>query len=102
MMPVGATNMGYVLVDKRLRTRHYNMPQGGGSYKTRAAAQAALTRAIMNSRVIPDQYEVMEIGEYHAQVPMREVVNLMTGKTVLERADIPYSCSVASEAYWSN
>lgn len=30
------------------------------------------------------------------------VQNLMTGQWVQERADKPYSCSVASEAYWSN
>lgn len=31
----------------------------------------------------------------------REVTNAMTGETVKERYDKPYSCSVASEAYWS-
>jgi hypothetical protein len=32
---------------------------------------------------------------------MRLVRNLMTGGMVLERSDLPYSCSVASESYWS-
>jgi hypothetical protein len=32
----------------------------------------------------------------------RDVMNPMTGKTVRERYDTPYSCSVASDAYWQN
>lgn len=28
--------------------------------------------------------------------------NLMTGQEVEENINTPYSCSVASEAYWSN
>jgi len=32
----------------------------------------------------------------------REVVNIITGETVLERYDTPYSGSVGSESYWSN
>ena len=31
----------------------------------------------------------------------REVTNMMTGKTMFERYDTPYACSVGSEAYWS-
>lgn len=77
--------MAYVVVDKRLRVRHPAMPQDGGTYKTEAAARAALTRAVRNSRIIPNQYEIMEERAYFATVPMREVVNLKTGKTVLER-----------------
>jgi hypothetical protein len=32
----------------------------------------------------------------------RTVKNLMTGATVQEATDLPYSCSVANEAYWCN
>jgi hypothetical protein len=31
----------------------------------------------------------------------REVTNMMTGKTILERYDTPFACSVGSESYWS-
>ena len=31
----------------------------------------------------------------------REVTNMMTGKTILERYDTPFACSVGSETYWS-
>jgi hypothetical protein len=30
-----------------------------------------------------------------------EVVNIMSGQKVMQRRDTPFSCSVASEAYWS-
>lgn len=32
----------------------------------------------------------------------RTVKNLMTGQDVKERFDLPYSCSVSSETYWSS
>ena len=32
----------------------------------------------------------------------RTVTNVMTGATVQEAVDLPYSCSVANEAYWCN
>jgi len=32
----------------------------------------------------------------------RTVVNLMTGKPVVEPSNKPYSCSVASETYWTS
>jgi hypothetical protein len=31
----------------------------------------------------------------------REVTNMITGKTLLERYDTPFACSVGSESYWS-
>ena len=94
--------MGYVLVNKQTRVKNSNLPRHGGSYATEAAAKAALTRYRGGRMSLGDDYEVMEDAAYHAQVPMREVQNLMTGKTVMERADTPWSCSVASESYWSS
>jgi hypothetical protein len=32
----------------------------------------------------------------------RTVTNVMTGATVQEAVDLPYSCSVSNEAYWCN
>jgi len=32
----------------------------------------------------------------------RWVQNLLSGKWIQERIDTPWSCSVASESYWSN
>lgn len=94
--------MGYVLVHKIDRVRHRNLPRKGGSYATEAAARAALTRYRGGRAGLGDDWEIMEERAYAAQVPMREVRNLMTGKMVMEPADTPWSCSVASESYWSS
>jgi hypothetical protein len=94
--------MGYVLVNKQSRTRHPHLPRKGGAYATEAAARAALTRYRGGRYDLGAGWEIMEERDYAAQVPMVEVTNLMTGKKVMERADTPWSCSVASESYWSS
>jgi hypothetical protein len=94
--------MGYVLVHRVNRTRHTLLPRQGGSYATEAAARAAITRNRSGRMALGDDWEIMEEQAYAAQVPWVEVTNLMTGKRVMERADTPWHCSVASESYWSN
>lgn len=94
--------MAHVLVHKTLRTRHPLLPRKGGYYATEAAARAALTRYHTGRMALGHDWEIMEISAYQAQVPMKQVTNLMTGEQVLERADTPWHCSVASESYWSN
>lgn len=106
-------DMGYVIVDTNTRCRVRHPRTGKEIYASRAAAQAAATRMLndnmlgklrdeTNGRSMPTSLEVMDVQAYSAQVPMREVTNLMTGKKVMERADTPWSCSVASESYWSS
>lgn len=94
--------MGYVLVHKEHRIRHVTLPRAGHSYKTVAAAKAALTRARGAGHTLESEWEIMEEQAYEAQVPWVEVTNRMTGEKVLERADTPWHCSVASESYWCN
>lgn len=102
--------MGYVVVDKSTRCKVCHPRSGREWYETPAAARAAMTRlvkidmdAYLNKGKYPrTDYEVMEERDYEKQVPMREVRNLMTGQLVMERADTPWSCSVASESYWSS
>lgn len=103
--------MGYVIVDSSTRCAVRHPRTGKEVYSTKAAAQGSMTR-MMNegaltrlrdgSSRIPTSLEVMDAETYRAQVPMREVTNLMTGKKVMERADTPWHCSVASESYWSS
>jgi hypothetical protein len=71
---------------------------GRETYSTEAAARAAKTRMQKSS---PNTLEVMTAEAYRAQVPMRKVTNLMTGKKFMEPADLPWHCSVGSESYWS-
>ncbi len=90
----------FVVVD--MNTRCLVPGKQRDMYVTRSAARAAVTR-IMNKQDAhsPLTLEVMDMPTYRAQVPMREVTNLMTGETVQEPADLPWSCSVGSESYWS-
>jgi hypothetical protein len=94
--------MPYVVVDKHTRCRHTVVHRQRDSYATLPAARAAVSRSISKGVLSNYSYEIMTVADYNQQVPMREVTNLMSGKQVLERADTPRSCSVASETYWSS
>ena len=95
--------MMFVVVDMNTKCLVPYPSTGRDMYVTKAAAQGALTRIMkMQSGNQTLSLEVMDMSTYTAQVPMREVVNLMTGQTVQERADTPWSCSVGSESYWSS
>jgi len=51
----------------------------------------------------PDRaYAVAEVGDFHENIElMVERVNLMSGKTYMERVNTSNACSPASETYWS-
>ena len=79
------------------------------SYRTHAAAQAALTRLCRGSGLLPGdenyplyQYGIAEANHYREKIE-RTVVrrNLMTGKEYRESVNTPNYCSPSSEAYWS-
>lgn len=82
------------------------------SYKTHAAAQAALTR--LHRQWLQDNglpisndgplftYGIAEANHYRQKIE-RTVVrrNLMTGEEYRESVNTPNYCSPSSEAYWS-
>ena len=102
--------MSYVVVDTNTRCAVTHPRTNKRVYETVSAARAAMTRLVkidmelyVSGKKYPrTDYEVMDTASYTAQVPMIEVTNLMTGKRVMERADTPWTCSVASESYWSS
>ena len=52
-----------------------------------------------------NRYVVMSVREYNDlgyNQLTHQVMNVMTGKLVEESINTPWSCSVASESYWSN
>lgn len=104
--------MGYVIYD-RATTR----TKGKYSYKTHAAAQAAITRwskIWFRERYTP-LYPAVDRGEdpvfvygiaeaeYFREHIEKTVVrtNLMTGAEYTESVNTPLACSPASETYWS-
>jgi hypothetical protein len=91
----------FVVVDTYTKCKVRHPRTRKETYASERAARAAVTR-ISKIQDTLGSFVVMEVDAYRAQVPMREVTNLLTGETVQERADTPWSCSVASESYWSS
>lgn len=90
----------FVVVDTHTGCKVIHPRTRKETYTSERAARAACTRMAKEQDTL-GSFVIMDITTYEAQVPMREVVNLMTGQTVQERADTTWSCSVGSETYWS-
>lgn len=78
----------------------------GRTYKTHAAAKAALTR--MGRGLIENQdhpkflYAIAEINYYYENIERKVVKqNLMTGADYEESVNTPLHMSPSSETYWS-
>ena len=113
--------MAYVIYDKKTtqimgKVRMGKMsPDHRKTYKTMAAAQAALTRAQnqwwdllgRTGRESDDQdprfnYGIAELGWFRDFVEKQVVkTNLMNGKEYVESVNTPVHMSPASETYWS-
>ena len=85
-------------------------PDHRKSYKTQAAAQAALTR--MSRRYRADlldsvndplyRYGIAEAAYFHSSIEKtRTVKNIMNGAPLVETVNTPGYMSPRSEAYWS-
>ena len=70
-----------------------------GKYDYDRADKAAMEREI--AELFPT-YRKRDGYIFNVVETYREVTNMMTGKTILERYDTPYSCSVASDNYWQS
>lgn len=70
-----------------------------GKYDYDRADKAAMEREI--AALFPT-YRKRDGYIFNVVETYREVTNMMTGKTLLERYDTPFACSVGSESYWSN
>ena len=69
-----------------------------GKYDYDRADKAAMEREI--AELFPT-YRKRDGYIFNVVETYREVTNMITGKTLLERYDTPYACSVGSEAYWT-
>jgi len=108
--------MSYVIYDESNLNKIVELTRGKGSYKSMAAAKAAVTRASNaywkdcvrnNAEHSIDQdpqfiYGIAESAHYYAKLERQvERVNMMTGKKFMESVNTPYYCSPSSETYWS-
>ena len=69
-----------------------------GKYDYDRADKAAMEREV--AALFPT-YRKRDGYIFNVVETYREVTNMITGKTILERYDTPFACSVGSETYWS-
>jgi hypothetical protein len=108
--------MSYVIYDQNNLNQIVELTRWKRSYKSMAAAKAAVTRSSKaywqdcvrnNTAYQLNQdpqftYGIAESEHYHAKLERQvERVNLMTGKKYMESVNTPYYCSPSSESYWS-
>jgi hypothetical protein len=99
----------YIMGKMNTRTGEVR-PDHRQSYKTMAAAKAALTR--MSKRYRADlletvndpvfRYGIAEAEYFHKSIEKsRTTSNMMSGKPIVEPVNTPNYMSPSSEAYWS-
>ena len=93
--------MTYVIVDKDTQCKVMYHASRTDKWATERAAKGVLTRMVKTTGYHRSDLMVMSQDDYMAQIPMVERVNMMTGKTYMERADTPGYMSPSSESYWS-
>jgi hypothetical protein len=82
-------------------TRLYHTKKDKYTFKSEAAAKAALTRAIKNDE-ITEEHLIAPADTFYAEIEQQvERTNIMTGETFMESINTPSYCSPSSEAYWS-
>jgi hypothetical protein len=79
-------------LDRRVKAGRRLIERHSYSGKTLEQMEAEVLR--LNRA--PNRYQLVLKPSYH------QVRNCMTGQLVWESVDTPWSCSVASEAYWSS
>lgn len=71
-------------------------------FETEAAAKAALTRLEKKGAVERSSVAIAEAGVFYATIEKTEtVINLMSGKPVVQSVNTPLVCDPSSETYWS-
>ena len=112
--------MSYVIYEKSstfimgpYTVRREVVPNHRQSYKTMAAAKAALTRWTkwwqqdISDLDAPEnnptfRYAIAEKDYFHKNIEKQvKKKNLMSGEEFMEPANRPYYCSPSSETYWS-
>jgi len=102
--------MSWVIIDSKTRCKVTFASTGKSIWNTEAAAKSAVTRMMKkdmaryfktNGASGKINYEILPAADYAAQVPMKTVTNLMSGKPIEIPADTPLCCDPSSETYWS-
>ena len=100
--------MSYIVYNKAT-TKILKKKDGMSAYGSEAAAKAGLTRAATCYGIrLPAQvsnkgdYAIAESKYFFEHIEKKEtVINLMSGKPVIQSVNTPLCCDVSSETYWS-
>ena len=99
--------MSYVVYNKAT-TKILKKMDGMNAYRSEGAAKAGLTCAATSfirkpARVVnKDDYAIAEAKHFYEHIEKKEtVINLMSGKPVVQSVNTPLCCDVSSETYWS-
>lgn len=92
----------YVIYDKQttriIKERSYSKEY----YATETAAKAAVTRFDKKGICNKDDVAIASANDFHTNIEKTEVVvNMMSGKHVVQSVNTPHCCDVSSETYWS-
>ena len=100
--------MAYVIYNKEttilfyVRGKHLGVGCTKDTWKSEAAALAALTKAVNAGKIERDDYAISEESRFIDRIEKHvERTNAMTGETYIERVNEPSCCSPSSETYWS-
>lgn len=98
--------MGYVVYDKktsRIIVQKMTSGEERKIFPSQKLAARACVQMAKRKTIVLQEVEISDYDYYKQHIEQfREVKNLMTGQMVSESVNTPYSCSVASEAYWQN
>ena len=86
-------------------TKIFRIYRGGvwrdAIYETEAAAKGVATQMANRGKLILEDYCVMPLDEFRKIEKTEVVINLMSGKEVVQSVNTPLCCDVSSETYWS-
>jgi hypothetical protein len=90
--------MSYVIYNLETTRIFRNKRTRKETYKTAAAARAAMTRNSLSG----DEFWFAEVAFFHDHIEKQvERRNLMSGKTFTQPINTPLCCDPSSETYWS-
>lgn len=70
-------------------------------FATEGAAKAAATRLAKANKIVREDCSILEGSEFAKIEKTETVINLMSGKSVVQSVNTPLCCDVSSETYWS-
>ena len=96
--------MSYILFDTKT-TKIVRIVRNGywqdARFATLAAAKAGATRLLKAGKLVFGTYSILDASEFAAIEQIETVINMMSGKPVVQSVNTPNFLDPSSETYWS-